>query len=280
MPSRNRRPSAALDISLGGWWWIGLLSTGRRRAGRLAAESPGEDCCSGERGSLKCGPSLCDVQQRGRAGWSEGGWCSCAVVGTRFLGVVSRQGRRWSSGLRRQSQRATGGLRLGAQQRFRHAVSAGCTSRLGWLLFHPRSGLTLTYTLALTLDTRSRADRRAGEMTRCGAAETRQRQAYPLSYPLTRSRGGLERSLPGDRRRRSGGCPPGDRAGSRNALRRASWTSTGGSSSSSGGAGHGCGWMAGCRMRGDQDQAAASFFHRRTAVAVSKYTDVHAMGGR
>jgi hypothetical protein len=40
------------------------------------------------------------------------------------------------------------------------------------------------------------ADRRAREMTRCGAAETKQRQAYPLPYALSRSSGGLERSLP------------------------------------------------------------------------------------
>ena len=33
-------------------------------------------------------------------------------------------------------------------------------------------------------------------MTRCGAAETQQRQAYPLSYARSRSSGGLERSLP------------------------------------------------------------------------------------
>jgi len=39
------------------------------------------------------------------------------------------------------------------------------------------------------------ADRRAREMTRCGAAETKQRQAYPLPYALSRSSGGLERSL-------------------------------------------------------------------------------------
>lgn len=139
------------------------------------------ECFEGERESLKCGPSLCEVQQRqnraGRGGvGTVGVVVQCAVVGTRFLGVVSREGRRWSSGLRRQSQRVTGGLRLGAQQRFRHVVSASCTSRRRWLLFYPW-GLTLTHTLALTLDTHahSRADRRAREMTRCGAAETRQR---------------------------------------------------------------------------------------------------------
>ena len=45
------------------------------------------------------------------------------------------------------------------------------------------------------------ADRRARAMTRCGAAETsRQRQAYPLSYVLSRSSGGLEPSLPQDDR--------------------------------------------------------------------------------
>lgn len=45
MPSRNRRPCGALDMSLGGGAWVGFLSTGCPRAGTTPAERPRQWIC-------------------------------------------------------------------------------------------------------------------------------------------------------------------------------------------------------------------------------------------
>ena len=98
MPSRNRRPSAVLDISLGGGDWIGLLSTGRRRAGTLAAESPAVGWERAREGRSSAGPlfAMCSKRRTGRTGVVERGWacgavCSCrdAVSGRRVAGSPS-----------------------------------------------------------------------------------------------------------------------------------------------------------------------------------------------
>jgi hypothetical protein len=121
--------------------------------------------------------------------------------GTRFgRGVAERESsvlRTHGSGFRTQDKRGTG-CDWGAAA-VRYVVLPGCVSlqlsssaRIRGREYQrsAQAGDACFFTVT--------ADRRAREMTRLSAAETKQRQAYPLSYPLSRSSGGLKRSLPQD----------------------------------------------------------------------------------